>query len=735
VRGARCPDTREARTGMSQLSVQIPGSREVPAQVASPSPSASSAGVPSPAASHLSSPVPQTPMLSRRAAVAEHPDRSCTSAKPQAHEGESKQESKQESKGTVMMPWPARANKEYMCIESCGAGSYGEVYKAVRRCDGQLIALKVLEGDKWALEEASILRQLDHEYICKLYDCFECPEEGVACLAMEYASGGDLLERITNSGALTEPTAVELCKQILEALQHMHTKGVVHRDLKPENVLYSDNGKPLLADFGVGKRLRASVPPEDPVESLLTGGRARTGIAEAGLRHLSISDAQLRTHTQQIGTLGYSAPEVNSDEGHSFAADIWSLGAMFYVLLCGYHPFDMGDDEPHVIQERVRTGNVLSMEGEAWLSISEEAKDFVSRCLTVDVGQRATLQDCLCHPWLSKDFMKTEVVELVDAFARLQVYRSCRRESRSMAAAQAATRVKRKRETSVASDEGSTGSLTPTPSKNFKAVMRDQCLPSTAEISLSESLDLSLSDGEGDPVRDPATAASSSSSFSSSGNAAHIRTGSAAASAVPYTPVGSEGGRGGAGPTSLRVGAGSLVAPDIRGIGIGIGIEQPAGRVPPTPLKHTPQNSALTGGAEWRYSGEKEKGQERDRIERALDKEGYRERKRVHSVQGGVHSVQDASPSALSPDSGEGVRGGAGMRVQDGGDGHRCARTPSRPISSFGVGAGRHVGEDGREAAEENADGQDGLRHKVCAFSLSWAQEGVQEPVRPMPTC
>jgi hypothetical protein len=75
------------------------------------------------------------------------------------------------------------------------------------------------------------------------------------------------------------------------------------------------------------------------------------------------------------------------------------------------------------------------------------------------------------------------------------------------------------------------------------------------------------------------------------------------------------------------------------------------------------------------------------------------------------------------------------MRVQDGGDGHRCARTPSRPISSFGVGAGRHVGEDGREAAEENADGQDGLRHKVCAFSLSWAQEGVQEPVRPMPTC
>ena len=106
---------------------------------------------------------------------------------------------------------------------------------------------------------------------------------------------------------------------------------------------------------------------------------------------MTLSDVVIRTHTQQIGTLGYSAPEVNTDEGHSFAADSWSLGAMFYVLLCGYHPFDMGDDEPDVIQERVRKGEVLAMEGEAWVSISDEAKSFVSRCLVVDVRERATL--------------------------------------------------------------------------------------------------------------------------------------------------------------------------------------------------------------------------------------------------------------------------------------------------------------------------------------------------------
>ena len=161
------------------------------------------------------------------------------------------------------------------------------------------------------------------------------------------------------------------------------------------------------------------------------------------------------------------------------------------------------------------------MEGEAWAAISDEARDFVSRCLTVDIRQRATLSDCLAHPWLNKDMM--QVVELVDAFTRLQVYRSSRRESRSKAAAQMANRCKRKRENSVASDEGSAGSLTPTPSKNFKAIMRDQFLPSTAEVSISgETLDVSLSDAEEDAALEAppssATAAESSKGPSTSGS-------------------------------------------------------------------------------------------------------------------------------------------------------------------------------------------------------------------------
>lgn len=384
-----------------------------------------------------------------------------------------------EERPKAVMPWPKRADAHYECLESCGAGSYGEVYKARERGgERKLVAVKVIECDGSAVAEAGLLRTLDHPCICKLYDTFQCPEEGVTCLVMQYASGGDLLSRIVSSGPLTEQVAADLARHLLKALQHMHAQGVLHRDLKPENVLYvsaSSMEQPLLADFGLGKRLplpHARSSPSDLPSSSDAGEEGGGGASEC-VR----GGSGLRTHSRRVGTVGYSAPEINSAQGHSFAADVWSFGALLYVLLCGYHPFDMGDDPDHVIQERVAKGEVLPMEGDSWQSVSPEAKDFVRQCLVVDVKERASIQQCLAHPWLSMG--RVDVVELVSAFERLKVYRSSRRHSKSVAAHQTATRLKRKREASVASDDSSAGSLTPTPSKRFLNV---PYLPSTHHI-------------------------------------------------------------------------------------------------------------------------------------------------------------------------------------------------------------------------------------------------------------
>ena len=139
----------------------------------------------------------------------------------------------------ILYPWPALADMDYECIASCGSGSFAQVYKARARASGELVAVKVMAGDKWALQEAAILRGLDHENICRMIDCFPCPDEGVTCLVMQFARGGDLLERMVCAGPLTEKAAADLARQILLALQYMHSRGVLHRDLKPENILWS----------------------------------------------------------------------------------------------------------------------------------------------------------------------------------------------------------------------------------------------------------------------------------------------------------------------------------------------------------------------------------------------------------------------------------------------------------------------------------------------------------------
>lgn len=162
---------------------------------------------------------------------------------PQIHPQKSAEEAARdispEPEQETMYPWPKQADRDYECVSSCGSGTFAQVYKARARSTGQLVAVKVMAGDKWALQEAAILRGLDHENICRMIDCFSCDEEGVTCLVMQYASGGDLLERMVNSGPLTERAAADLARQILQALQYMHSKGVLHRDLKPENILWS----------------------------------------------------------------------------------------------------------------------------------------------------------------------------------------------------------------------------------------------------------------------------------------------------------------------------------------------------------------------------------------------------------------------------------------------------------------------------------------------------------------
>ena len=178
-----------------------------------------------------------------------------------------------------------------------GSGGSASVYLARRASPPhRLCALKVVRkrgrDTTRALEEVRILRRLGHPYIVKLHYAFEDAESFY--LALTYAGGGDLLNRIEKCGAVAEPIARVAFAQVVCALRYLHREGIIFRDLKPENVLIGRDGHLMLVDFGVSKRML-----------LATDGMPATGErAQTDARELQ----QTTTHTF-IGTPQYMAPE------------------------------------------------------------------------------------------------------------------------------------------------------------------------------------------------------------------------------------------------------------------------------------------------------------------------------------------------------------------------------------------------------------------------------------------
>uniref|UniRef100_A0A671FNF3 Ribosomal protein S6 kinase n=1 Tax=Rhinolophus ferrumequinum TaxID=59479 RepID=A0A671FNF3_RHIFE len=258
----------------------------------------------------------------------------------------------------------------YEIKEDIGVGSYSVCKRCVHKATDAEYAVKVIDKSKRdPSEEIEILlRYGQHPNIITLKDVYDDGKS--VYLVMELMRGGELLDRILRQRCFSEREASDVLCTIARTMDYLHSQGVVHRDLKPSNILYVDeSGNPesiRICDFGFAKQLRA----------------------ENGL---------LMTPCY---TANFVAPEVLKRQGYDAACDIWSLGILLYTMLAGFTPFANGpDDTPEEILARIGSGK-YALSGGNWDSISDAAKDVVSKMLHVDPHQRLTAVQVLKHPWI-----------------------------------------------------------------------------------------------------------------------------------------------------------------------------------------------------------------------------------------------------------------------------------------------------------------------------------------------
>ncbi|CDY69753.1 BnaCnng65160D [Brassica napus] len=264
---------------------------------------------------------------------------------------------------------------KYEVGEEVGRGHFGYTCAAkFKKGDskGLQVAVKVIPKAKMttaiAIEdvrrEVKILRALSgHNNLPHFYDAYE--DHDNVYIVMELCEGGELLDRIlSRGGKYTEEDAKTVMIQILNVVAFCHLQGVVHRDLKPENFLYTskeDTSQLKAIDFGLSDYVR----PDERLNDI-------------------------------VGSVYYVAPEV-LHRSYSTEADIWSVGVIVYILLCGSRPF-WARTESGIFRAVLKADPTF--DDTPWPLLSSEARDFVKRLLNKDPRRRLTAAQALSHPWI-----------------------------------------------------------------------------------------------------------------------------------------------------------------------------------------------------------------------------------------------------------------------------------------------------------------------------------------------
>lgn len=192
-------------------------------------------------------------------------------------------------------------------------------------------------------------------------------------IVTERYTGGELFDAIADAtskdGCFDETRAAKIIKQLLEAVAYLHENDIAHRDIKPENILFEssseDSDSIKLIDFGLSRTHNSER------EELMSN---------------------------PVGTAYYMSPELLEGK-YDKSCDVWSIGTIVYILLCGYPPFN-GETDPDIF-EAIQKGQFCFPKA-SWSNKSDACKEFIRYLLDMDVSTRPTAKEALSHPWLQR---------------------------------------------------------------------------------------------------------------------------------------------------------------------------------------------------------------------------------------------------------------------------------------------------------------------------------------------
>ena len=250
-----------------------------------------------------------------------------------------------------------------------GGGHFGSVRIAYKKNNPKkFYAVKSIQKKNVSEEdmddlirEVEIISGLQHPNIVKFYETYH--DFQYFHIVMELCTGKEVFEKIIQDGKLTEQTVARIITKVLHAISYCHSQGITHRDLKPENILLKsidDDAEVKIIDFGLSRKY--------------------------------LSNEKMHTI---LGTAYYIAPEVLKGE-YDEKCDVWSIGAMTYIMLSGEPAFN-GSSNNEIFNKIIN--EELKFPSAKWKQISEDAKDFIKCCLIKNPDQRTSAQDALNHPW------------------------------------------------------------------------------------------------------------------------------------------------------------------------------------------------------------------------------------------------------------------------------------------------------------------------------------------------